>query len=610
MINHNRLWGILIFSLTVGSFIAISERLIGKFINLFLPEVITLEKFERYGSITILSSDNIVIQKIGPTNHLKLKSNEIPLIVKEAFIAAEDRRFYRHNGIDLWSISRALFSNLRERSVQEGGSTITQQLARIVYLNQDRNLSRKFIEAGLAYKIEKQLSKNEILENYLNNVYLGSGAYGVADASWVYFSKKPQDLEVHEIALLAGLPPAPSYFSPLVNPRKALKRRSIVLNKMLTQNIISNEKFKEAYFKPLELKPSSPKFLNSSAPFFSSWVKENLSLYISNAQIRNGGLRIKTSLNMKWQNHARDIINEQKPNDIQGALVAIEPSTGLVRVLIGGKDFTNNQFNRATQALRSPGSTFKIFPYAAALKSGFRIDSQVLDKRKCWDKYCPKNFGNKYLGKTTLLKSFTSSSNIVAVELLEKVGFNEVIDIANQLGVGDNDKLGRFYPLAIGSFEQTVVDMTGAYAGLANRGLYLKPIPIEEIRGPKNRLLWSINKIEKRGVQAIPQEVADKLNFMLTKVVEEGTGRVAKLADRPVAGKTGTSEGGRDLWFIGSIPQLSAGVWIGFDDNRKTRKGSGEAAWVWKRFMSRVTEDLDVIYFTNESSKNFLKDTI
>jgi len=386
-----------------------------------------------------------------------------------------------------------------------------------------------------------------------------------------------------------------------------------VLKRMLKEGYLNREEFSSSLKSTLHLKPATPKYFNSAAPFFTSWVNQQLPLILTPEQIELGGLKIRTSLNLQWQTQAQQILREQTPKKLQGAIVSIEPSTGLVRVLIGGKNFKDNQFNRATQALRSPGSTFKIFPYAAALSVGFKPEDKFIDAPRCWNNYCPKNFGDKYMGKVSLSEAFTNSLNTIAVELLEKVGFDKVISTANKLGVGNVHPLGKYYPLAIGAYEQTVLDMTGAYAGVTNRGLYLQPTPFEEIRGPENMVLWSYSLNHPTGSQALETEVADTMNLMLKEVVKNGTGKVAYLKNRPVAGKTGTSEGGRDLWFIGSIPQLTTGIWLGHDNNRMTRRGSGEAAWVWKQFMLKIEKDFQVFDFPkpsilNTTPKNYLQE--
>jgi len=545
----------------------------------------------------LLSSDGQVIQKLGPATREKLKPGEMPELVKQAFVAAEDRRFYEHDGVDLWGISRALFTNIKQRSVREGASTITQQLARTVFLSQDRTITRKLREAALAYKLERQLSKEQILEQYLNYVYLGSGAYGVADAAWVYYSKTPDQLTLPEAALIAGLPPAPSVYSPLVDEEVARERRSIVLERMQQAGFITASEAEQARTSPLNLKPATPKYFNSAAPYFTSWIAQQLPQMLTTEQLEVGGLNIRTSLNLKWQKRAQQVVREFAPGNSEGAIVSIEPGTGLVRVMVGGKNFFGSQFNRATQALRSPGSTFKLFPYAAAINAGVKPDDVFLDTARCWGSYCPKNFGNKYFGKITIADALKNSLNTIAVQLQDKVGFDAVIAMANNLGIGTTRPLGKYYPLAIGAYEQTILDMTAAYAAINNRGVYVKPIAVEEIRGPGGTLLWSRRSDGPRGRRAVDSDVADTMTWMLQRVVTGGTGVAAKLDDRPVAGKTGTSEGGRDLWFIGSIPQLTTAVWFGYDDSRTTRNTSGESAWAWKQFMTTVKGSFPVQQF-------------
>ncbi len=325
-------------SIAIGSALAISEKLCAKYIDSWLPATNTTTTFNRPSTIEFYSSKGEIIQKLGPITRSQPASGRIPEIIKQAFIAAEDRRFYKHNGVDFRSISRATLKNIKARSVVEGGSTITQQLARIIFLSQERTLERKLKEIFLAFKLEKGFPKNEISEQYLNNVYLGSNAYGVSNASWIYFTKTPDLLTLEEAALIAGLAPAPSLYSPLVNSNLALKRRANVLKKMKLEGFISNTEFTHAHNSPLILKPASPKYLKSKAPFFTTYVEQELPYLLSKEQIEIGGLKIRTSLSLDWQAKAQKIISNQTPHKLEGALVSIEPNTGLIRVLIGGKD--------------------------------------------------------------------------------------------------------------------------------------------------------------------------------------------------------------------------------------------------------------------------------
>jgi len=575
-------------------------RALTELVDATLPDARGIASFNRPGTITLLSTNGKVIQKLGPATREKVKPGAMPPTVAEAFIAAEDRRFYQHDGVDGWGIARAIVTNVRQGAVREGASTITQQLARTVFLSQDRTITRKLKEAALAMKLERQLSKQQILEQYLNYVYLGSGAYGVADAAWIYFSKTPEQLTVPEAAMIAGLPPAPSIYSPLVNPDLAKERRSIVLDRMAQAGFISASEAERGRNSPLGLKPATPKYFNSSAPYFTTWIAQELPKFLTPEQLEVGGVKVRTSLNLDWQKKAQQVIRANAPFDTEGAMVSIDPGNGLVRVMVGGKDFSKSQFNRTILALRSPGSTFKLFPYAAAIDRGMKPETKVFDAKRCWNGYCPKNFGNKYYGNISLADALKNSLNTVAVQLQDIVGFDAVIEIANNFNIGTDRPLGKYYPMAIGAYEQTILDMTAAYAGMANRGVFFSPSPFEEIRGPKNELLWSRRLSDNRGKRAIDSDVADTMNWMLQRVVTGGTGIAAKLDDRQVAGKTGTSENTRDLWFIGSIPQLTTGVWFGYDDDRATKSTSGEAAWAWKQFMLQIKDEIPVRNFPDK----------
>ena len=578
-----------------GVAVALSQSLLLVGVDSLMPDVRRLGSYNRPGTVTVLSADGQVIQKLGPATREKLMSGQMPLLVQRAFIAAEDRRFYQHNGIDPVGIGRALVRNLKQGAVEEGASTITQQLARTVFLSQDRTILRKLNEVVLAGKLERQLSKQQILEQYLNNVYLGSSAYGISDAAWIYFSKTPAQLTLPEAALIAGLPPAPSVYSPLVNPDLALERRATVLRRMREAGFIDDLQLERASATPLALKPAEPKYWTSRAPYFTSWVAQELPKVLSPEQLEVGGLTIRTSLNMTWHERAQATINKHAPGEMQGAVVSMEPGTGMVRSMVGGKDFTTSQFNRAAQALRSPGSTFKLFVYLTALKEGMKPEDKINDRQVCYGGYCPRNFGNRYMGTVPLWVALQNSLNTVSVSLLKQLGFDKVIATAKSLGI--SRELGRFYPLAVGATEQTVLDMTAAYAAIFNRGVYVTPTPFEEILGPNGELLWSRRVDGDRGRRAVPTDIADALLWMLQQVVKGGTGYGAVPPDRPAAGKTGTSEGGRDLWFIGGVPQLVTGLWLGYDNNKETKSTSAVAVVAWAEYMGPILKDLPVRQF-------------
>ena len=575
-----------------GVAVAFGQSLLVQSIDSLLPNVQRVSSYNRPGTVTVLSADGQVIQKLGPATRDKLISGQMPLLVQRAFIAAEDRRFYDHDGIDPVGIGRAVVRNVRRGAVEEGASTITQQLARTVFLSQDRTIIRKLKEALLAGKLERQLSKQQILEQYLNYVYLGSSAYGVSDAAWIYFSKRPAELTLPEAALIAGLPPAPSVYSPLVNPDLALQRRATVLRRMRESGFIDDLQLQSANNSPLLLKPAEPKYWTSRAPYFTSWVAQELPKVLSPEDLEVGGLTIRTSLNMSWQEGAQATINKHARGAMEGAVVSMEPGTGLVRTMVGGKDFNKSQFNRASQALRSPGSTFKLFVYLTALKEGMRPEDKVNDKKQCFGGYCPRNFGNKYRGVVPMWVALQQSLNTVSVSLLKQLGFDKVIATTKSLGI--TRELGRFYPLAVGATEQTVLDMTAAYAAIFNRGVYTTPTPFEEILGPNGELLWSRRVDGDRGRRAVPSDIADAMLWMLQQVVKGGTGYGAVPPNRPAAGKTGTSEGGRDLWFIGGVPQLVTGLWLGYDNNKETKSTSAVAVVAWADYMRPILKDLPV----------------
>ncbi|NJP12590.1 MAG: penicillin-binding protein 1A, partial [Leptolyngbyaceae cyanobacterium RU_5_1] len=562
-----------------------------------LPSTASIPKFIRRGTLTIRASDNSVLQQLGPATREKLPLQKIPAPVQRAFIAAEDRRFYQHSGVDLQSIGRAIAKNVIARDVVEGGSTITQQLARIIYLTQEQSLWRKLQEAAMAQKIDRELSKEQILEKYLNLVYLGSGAYGVADAAWIYFSKSVDKLTLSETATIAGLPPAPSVYSPLVNLQSAQERRNIVLDRMVESGYITQLEADAAKAAPLTLKPSVPKKLYSDTPYFTSYVQQQLPKYVSKEKLEEGGLTVETTLNPKWQKTADTIIRNAVKNIGpyeafgQAALVSIDPKTGEIRAMVGGTDFTKSQFNRVTQAQRQPGSSFKTVVYTTAIAAGFSPYDGYLDASYMVDGYKPENYSRKHSGWMTVRDALARSINVIAVKVLIDVGFDPTVKMAKNMGI--KSKMLPAYSLALGSSEVNLLELTNVYATLANKGRYIEPHGIRRIIDRQGKIIYDD--------QFKPKQVVDKgtvaiVTWMLRGVISGGTGGAAAL-DRPAAGKTGTSENARDLWFIGFIPQLVTGVWLGNDDNAPTWSASTTAAEVWQDFMMAATKKMPVEKF-------------
>ncbi len=560
--------------------------------------------FVRDDTITIKAANGTILQQIGPATRETLKIEEIPKPVIQAFLATEDRRFEKHQGIDYQGILRAAVSNLLAREVVEGGSTITQQLARIVYFDQEKTFGRKLKEMRMAQKIERDIPKNKILERYLNLVYLGSGAYGVADAAWVYFSKSVKDLTLPEVAMLAGLPSAPTDYSPLVNPNVAKQRRDIVLLRMQESGYITKQQADAAIATPITTKRSNPKRLDRKANYFTEYVQQELPKYVPKNVLAKKGLIIETTLNVDWQTAAEEAVKQTVEREgryegfEQAAMVAIDPRNGQIKAMVGGKDFFNQQFNRVTQAQRQPGSTFKTFLYTTALAAGFSPHRGYLDAPYTVAGYSPKNYGDKYRGWINLLDALTQSVNVVAVKTLIDVGWDPVIEIAKKMGL--ESPLNPTYSLALGASEVNLLELTSAYGTLATKGVHTKAHGIQRIIDQQGKVIY---EAKFKGQRAIDEETSAIANWMLGSVVKDGTGRAARLDDRPVAGKTGTSDEARDLWFIGYIPQLVTGVWLGNDDNKPTSGASGTAAYTWHQFMVKAVKGLEVEKFPERPTK-------
>lgn len=575
-----------------------------------LPDKSELNVVVREQTLTIKASDGTILQQQGEATREQLQLNQIPDNLKKAFIASEDRRFRQHHGVDGRGIVRAVLNNLRSQDVVEGGSTITQQLARILFLKQEKTVLRKLKEVRLAQKMERELSKDQILERYLNLVYLGSGAYGVGDAAWVYYSKTVDQLTLPEMATIAGLAPAPSVYSPDRNPEAAKQRRNLVLQRMQEDGFITAAERQAASTEPINLKSSLPKRLQVEAPYFTTYIQKELPKYVSPDVLAGGGLVVETTINPTWQKAAEDAVakilrNEGRwENFKQAAMVAIDPRTGEVKAMVGGKDFGKYQFNRVTQAQRQPGSTFKGFVYATAIATGKNPYDGYEDSPFVVDGYEPKNYSESFRGWMNLRDALTNSINIIAVKVLIDVGFEPTIKLAHDMGI--KSPLKPTYSLALGSNEVNLLELTSAYGTFANLGLHTEVHGISRILNRQGKEIW---KASYQPVQALDPESNAIMTWMLQNVVEDGTGRAAQL-DRPVAGKTGTSDEARDLWFIGYIPQLVTGVWLGNDDNKPTWGSSGSAASTWHEFMEVAVKGMPVEKFPSRPKLEGRKGTI
>ncbi len=564
-----------------------------------LPDSIdNVRSYARPKTLTIKAQDGTVLKEIGEATHEKIKLEAIPETIHQAFVASEDKRFYQHNGVDLRGITRAAVANLKAGKIVEGASTITQQLARIAFLNQERKIWRKLKEMTIATAMENSLDKSEILETYLNLVYLGSGAYGIADASWVYFGKSPQELTIAEAATLAGIVPAPSVYSPINNLERATKQRNVVLSKMEREGFISPTEAETAKNSPLITRYHRPKRLSRRASYFTNYIETELPKYVDPKVLAAGGIVVETTLKPEWQQAAESTVNYSLDrygkwmNFQQAAMVALDPRTGEINAMVGGRDFGDNQYNRVTQAQRQPGSTFKTFVYTTAIAAGFSPYKSYLDAEYFVDGYQPKNYKKKYRNvNVSIYDALVSSINTIALRTTIDVGWNPIIEISQKMGI--KSPLNPTYSLALGASEVNLLELTNAYGTLANKGVFQEAHGISRIRDRQGNIIYEANFTPQK---AVNQATAAMMNWMLQGVVQAGTGIPAQIG-RPVAGKTGTSDESRDLWFIGYIPQLAAGVWLGNDDNKPTTGTSGIAAEMWRNFMLKAVKGMPIETF-------------
>lgn len=545
--------------------------------------------YVRPGTITIKGLNGSILLQTGNATRETLKIWQMPDKLKQAFVAIEDRRFYEHDGVDYKGVSRALVQNITSKNLVQGASSINQQLARMVYLNQERSFWRKLREVRLAQRLTQELTKDQILERYLNLVYLGEGTYGVADSAWVYFSKTVDQLTLAEMATLAAMPPAPNKYSPFVNPRFAKQRRNLVLDRMVDAKFITVTEAETAKAQALTPKRSPLKREEQAARYFTKYIEQELPQRISAAAIKQGGLIVKTTLNPEWQTTAEEIVNSTVRNNRgsfgQAAMVSIDPRTGGIRSMVGGTDFETHQFNRVTQAKRQPGSTFKPIVYATAIAGGISPNKSYLDAPFDVDGYQPRNYGKNFKGYITMHDALINSVNIIALKILIDTGWQPVIDTAKKMGI--ESKLEPFYSLALGGLEVNLLELTSAYGTFAARGVHSPVHGITRVINQKGEILYQNKpqptKVFEPGTNAI-------MTWMMRGVVNEGTARSAQIG-RPVAGKTGTTDKGRDLWFIGFVPQLVTGVWLGNDNNQPTGNASSTAAYAWSQFMTTAVKD-------------------
>jgi len=557
-----------------------------------LPSTKDLAVADRRPSVTLLAADNSLVATFGDLFGEPLRLAEMPKYLPEAVIATEDRRFYSHFGIDLWGTFRAAFADLRAGHVVQGGSTITQQLAKNIFLTNERTFSRKIQETMLAIWLEHEFTKNEILEIYLNRVYLGAGTYGVDAAAHRYFAKSARNVTLYEAAVIAGLLKAPTKFSPSRDSEAAAARAQQVLANMVDAGYITTAQAAAAAADEKRALAEAARTPPGSR-YFADWIADQLGR-LHEAQGRD--IVVVTTLNPKMQGEAEGAVLDTLTRDGdkfkagEGALVAMSPD-GAVRAMVGGRDYAESQFNRATQALRQPGSSFKPFVYLAALEHGVRPSDHFNDHRIRIGKWEPHNFENKYMGDVTVSEAVAESLNSVAAQVIERVGVDNVIEVAHRLGIASN--LARDDSLALGTSVVTLLDLTTAYCSFASGGIGAWPYGITEIRDPQGNVLWRRSGAGPGRV--IDPGIAGEMNELLSGVIAHGTGKAAQL-DRPVAGKTGTTQDFHDALFIGFSADLVTGVWFGNDDNSPMKNITGGTlpARTWKTFMAQATQGMPV----------------
>lgn len=595
--------GACLFGATAGAFFAIKRD---------LPQIRALQEYKPPAVTRMYSTEGVLLTELFHEKRNPVPLSRIPETLKSAILATEDRQFYDHIGVDLKGILRAVVKNIVAGEFVEGASTLTQQLAKTLFLTPEKSLSRKIKEAVLAVQIERRFSKDEILELYLNQVYLGSGAYGVEAAACIYFGKPVESLNLAECALIAGLPKAPSRFSPRVHPETARKRRNVVLKQMRELGIITETDFRHALQAPVICKNAVHEIRR--APYFVEYVQKNLERQLGADLLYKGGLTIKTSLSMPLQAAAESAVENglsaledrmvrariENP-DPQGALVAIDVSSGAILAMVGGKDFLESPYNRTTSAKRQPGSAFKPFVYACAVENGFLQNQVLLDTPVVFrgghdgEEWRPKNFSRAFQGEMTMRKALAVSENIPTIRLIERVGPASVARFARAAGI--QSPLAQNLSLALGTSEVTLLELTAAYGVFANKGEWVQPECVTQVQSADGRILWAPNP-QKRAVMR-PMGAAI-ITDMLRAVIEEGTGKRARALGRPVAGKTGTTDDCRDALFIGYTPFLLTGVWVGQDLPRSLGKGetgAKAALPIWIDFMETALADSGYAHF-------------
>ncbi len=561
------------------------------------PSFESVQEYRPSISSKIFDRYNQVVGEFYLEKRTLIPYDQIPRHVVSAFVAAEDARFFQHRGVDFNAVARAAVKDLLGGSFAQGGSTITQQTVKNLFLTREKSIRRKLKELILAYRMEKNLTKEEILYLYLNQIYLGEGAYGVEAASRTYFGKGAGELGLAEGALLAGLPKAPNRYSPRTHPDLAKGRQRYVLRRMVEAEFLTREEADQAYAAKIVLAP--PSTFRSKAAYFLEEVRISLLERYGTESLYQDGLRIYTTIDTRLQEAAHDALVEgiretEEKNQyegLQGAVLAMDPHSGAVLAMVGGTDFAQSQFNRALQARRQPGSAFKPIVYTAALSSGkslvsFTDDSPIEFDRNEEELWKPRNYDGTFMGPIPLIKALAKSRNLATIRLLNEVGVETALRTAKALGI--ESPIARNLSIALGSSGVIPLEMCTAYATYANEGLRPTPFFLREVRDGRGTIL---ERTKPTAVRAIPPDTAYLMVRMMQEVILNGTGRAARGLGHHLAGKTGTTNENTDAWFIGYSPDLVAGVWVGFDTPRPLgdRQSAAVVALpIWIRFMRQA----------------------
>ena len=559
----------------------------------------------------VYANDGTLIGEFFLEKRYPVSLEQVPPLVRAAFIAAEDAHFYAHPGIDPISVVRALLSNWTAGQVVQGGSTITQQVVRYLLLSPEKNYRRKLQEMVLALKLERQLSKDEILSLYLNQIYLGSGAYGIGAAAREYFGRQVEELSLAEAAMLAGLPPAPSRYSPIRHWERAKARQRYVLERMVEEGFISPFQPREAWEAPLTLASRSASRF-TLAPYYVEYVRQFLEKRYGGKAPYQLGLQVFTTVDLALQRKAEEALRagleelcrregcgQGDVPQAEGALLAIDLTLGEVKAMVGGYDFAKSQFNRALQAKLQPGSAFKPLLYAAALDRGYTPATVVVDSPiSYWVNgrlWAPQNYEERHFGPTRLREALTYSRNVIAVKIAARLGPKYLLSYLPRLGI--RSRLARNLSLALGTSEMTMLELLRAYGVFATQGRLLEPLFVTKITDVQGNVLEEFSSASE---QVIAPQTAYLITSMLESVVERGTGKRVKALARPMAGKTGTSSEFQDAWFIGYTPEMLVGAWVGFDEKRslgEKETGGRVAAPIWLDFMQTALADKPVSDF-------------